>query len=279
MKSGLGKVVALVVVAAAAVLGYLYISREEAAAPEATPVAAPSPEAAPAPMQGPQALGEIESAIRHPIESAQTGAGENPAQPLPALPESDGLITEALAGLIANTGLRDQLVVQDFIRRIVVTVDNLPGEQLPLSRSPVKPATGAFVVNSEADGMLISPENAVRYQPYVALAEAVDSRRLVALYVRLYPLFQSVYEELGYPNAYFNDRLVAVLDHLLAAPEVTRPIRLVQPKVRYRFEDSRLEALSAGQKIMIRIGPDNARRLKAKLREIRTLVAGQALPN
>ncbi len=277
MKSVLSRVVALVAVVAAAALGYFYLSGEEAKVPESTSVAAPNPEPAPVLEQGPQASGEIESAIRHPIESA--GAAADASAPPPALPESDALITEALASLIADTGLRELFIVQDFIRRIVVTVDNLPGEQLPLSRSPVKPAVGAFTVSTELDGTFISPENAARYRPYVALAEAVDSRSLVALYVRLYPLFQSVYQELGYPDAYFNDRLVAVLDHLLAAPEVTRPIRLVQPKVRYRFEDSRLEALSAGQKIMIRIGPDNARRLKAKLREIRTLVAGQAPAN
>ncbi|TDN56249.1 DUF3014 domain-containing protein [Azoarcus indigens] len=278
MNSVLGRVVTVAVVAAVAALGYFYLSREEARAPESTPVAAPNPEPAPAPVQGPQASGEIEPAIRHPIESAGAEVADASAPPPPALPESDALVADALASLIADTGLRDMVVVQDFIRRIVVTVDNLPGEQLPLSRSPVKPAAGAFMVSTEPDGTFISPENAARYRPFVALAEAVDSRRLVALYVRLYPLFQSVYEELGYPNAYFNDRLVTVLDHLLAAPEVTRPIRLVQPKVRYRFEDARLEALSAGQKIMIRIGPDNARRLKAKLREIRALVAGQA-PN
>ncbi|MEJ2700374.1 MAG: DUF3014 domain-containing protein, partial [Desulfuromonadales bacterium] len=59
------------------------------------------------------------------------------------------------------------------------------------------------------------------------------------------------------------------IDHLLAAPEVQGPIRVVRPSVRYKFADPDLEALSAGQKILIRMGPDNAAKVKAKLREIR----------
>ncbi|HKO66785.1 MAG TPA: DUF3014 domain-containing protein, partial [Burkholderiaceae bacterium] len=57
-------------------------------------------------------------------------------------------------------------------------------------------------------------------------------------------------------------------------PDVKAPIVLVQPKVLHQYADPELEALSAGQKAMIRVGPDNASVLKAKLREIRYRVAG-----
>ena len=50
--------------------------------------------------------------------------------------------------------------------------------------------------------------------------ESVDTGRLAALYVRFYPLFQQAYRDLGYPNGYFNDRLVEVIDHLLVTPEI-----------------------------------------------------------
>jgi DUF3014 family protein len=89
----------------------------------------------------------------------------------------------------------------------------------------------------------------------------------------LYPLFQQAYQELGYPKKYFNDRLVQVIDHMLATPSIKEPVALVRPKVLYEFEDPELEDLSAGQKIMIRIGPENAAAMKAKLREIRQELA------
>ncbi len=74
---------------------------------------------------------------------------------------------------------------------------------------------------------------------------------------------------MGYPSAYFNDRLIEVIDHLLAAPEVKDPVSLVQPAVRYEFADPALQSLSAGQRIMLRMGNANAMKVKAKLREIR----------
>jgi hypothetical protein len=92
---------------------------------------------------------------------------------------------------------------------------------------------------------------------------------LLSRYARFYPFFQEQYENLGYPTRYFNDRVVEVIDHLLATPEVEEPARLVQPRVLYEFTDPRLENLSAGQKILLRMGRTNQLKLKAKLREIR----------
>jgi len=43
----------------------------------------------------------------------------------------------------------------------------------------------------------------------------------------------------------------------------------VQPKVFYEYADPKLEVLSAGQKILLRMGSANAEQIKAKLREIR----------
>lgn len=123
-------------------------------------------------------------------------------------------------------------------------------------------------------GAAAAQGNAARYAAYVKLVRAVDAAKLVSVYVGFYPLFQQAYEELGYPKAYFNDRLVEATDDLLAAPELAGPIKLAQPGVLFEFADPDLEARSAGQKIMIRMGRDNAVQVKAKLREIRQLVTG-----
>jgi hypothetical protein len=111
----------------------------------------------------------------------------------------------------------------------------------------------------------------------VQLIEAVDAQKLAAAYVRLYPLFQQTYQDLGYPKGYFNNRLVAVIDHLLAAPESEGKIMLVQPHIFYKFADPTLEALSAGHKLMLRIGNENAAVIKKKLREVRSELVSDAV--
>jgi hypothetical protein len=82
---------------------------------------------------------------------------------------------------------------------------------------------------------------------------------------------------LGYPNGYFNDRLVEVIDNLLATPESKGPIELVRPNVMYVYADPALEARSAGQKLLIRMGPENAKAIKAKLSELRAVIASGQL--
>ena len=163
----------------------------------------------------------------------------------------------------------------NLIRRIVATIDNLPREKVAARLVPVKTVAGPFLADGVEENRTIGERNSVRYLPYVRMAESVDAGKLVALYVTHYSLFQQAYRELGYPSGYFNDRLVEVIDHLLAAPDVNAPIRLVQRKVLYEFSEPELESRSAGQKIMIRIGPENAARVKAKLREIRRGLIGQ----
>ncbi|MEE9411600.1 MAG: DUF3014 domain-containing protein, partial [Methylococcales bacterium] len=111
-----------------------------------------------------------------------------------------------------------------------------------------------------------------RYLPLVKLTESVNVDQLVSIYIRFYPLFQQAYEELGYPSDYFNDRLIEVIDHLLSSPRVTQPIKLIRPRILYRYADPDLEKLSSGQKILIRMGPDNADRIKKQLRKVRELL-------
>ena len=105
----------------------------------------------------------------------------------------------------------------------------------------------------------------------------LEMEQFVKLYMRFYPLIQEAYDALGYKNRYFNDRFIFVIDHLLKTPEVIGTIQLVQPKVFYEYADPALESLSAGQKILLRIGPANMAILKAKLVEIRKGLAAPQL--
>ena len=199
-------------------------------------------------------------------------------KPLPALDVSDSTMKNALGGLFSDQTLIELFQLQDFVRRIVATVDNLPRNKVALRLIPVKRAGGKFLVAGKDGSLAISALNAARYALHLRLAAAIDTGKLVALYIHFYPLFQQAYQELGYPKGYFNDRLVDVIDHLLAAPEVKAPVKLVQPNVFYLFADPELEARSAGHKLLMRVGSDNASMIKAKLSDIRSELTRQA-PN
>ncbi len=189
--------------------------------------------------------------------------------PLPALADSDSFVLDAVAGLVGNKSLMKFFHTDRVIHNIVATIDNLPGRRAPMHVMPIERAPGTFITAGTESDPVIDPKNAARYAPYVKIAVAVDPKKLVGLYMRLYPLFQQAYEELGYPKKYFNDRLIAVLNELLAAPNIKEPVKLVQPNVFFQYADPDLERRSIGQRIMMRIGNKNEALVKVRLREIR----------
>jgi len=197
--------------------------------------------------------------------------------PLPPLDESDSYFELELGNLFGS-GIAEMLVNDALIEKFVVTIDNLTRPNVAERVRPVDPVSGPFLIDGQ-DGsgqFTINPANYDRYDLPVTMLSRVDRDELVALYRRFYPLFEEAYRNLGYPDAYFNDRLVEVIDHLLAAPEVEEPISLVRPHVLYEYEDPDLEALSAGQKLMIRIGSEHAIAVKQVLEEIRERITETA---
>lgn len=252
--------------------------QETAPAPAATAPQAPAVNpVAPTPVPTPP---PSEPAIQHPVEPQEP----KPRATLPPLDESDDHIQGLLLELL---GKRAPYFVSfnRFARRFVTTVDNLAKEQASPQMWPVNPMTGAFEAEVRTEGTVPTARNTARYTAFVQFADAVDARKAAAIYRRLYPLFQQAYEDLGTGGPkYFNDRLVAVIDHLLQTPDVSGPIKVKLVEVKgapgaqnrpklFQFEDPKLEGRSAGQKMLLRMGKDNADRLKAKLRELRSHVA------
>jgi len=261
-----GSVVLAVIAVVAIALAALYLKHRKAAqAPAAAP---PATSVAPAASSPPP--------VSHPIEQALAPAAATTAPPPPPL-QSDEDAVQALGTLLGgNAGAL--LVPEQLVGRIVATVDALPRRAVAPVLMPVHPPRGAFTV-AEAEGRVtMDARNTARYAPYMAVLAQADPDALVAWYVRAYPLFQQAYQELGYPHGYFNDRLIVVIDDLLAAPTPAQPPLLQVSRGYYRFVDPSLEALSAGQKLLLRLGPDNAAQVKAKLRVVRAVLVGRTLP-
>ena len=220
------------------------------------------PALAPADVPSPP-VAITEPAIQYPVP-------ENLEKPLPPLQQSDSEALAALADLFGAKAVKQFFLPQEVIRRFVVTMDSLPRDVISAQLQPTKRVGGRLRTDGKSGTLTLAQANFQRYTPFISLAERVDTKIFLAAYTGFYPLFQQAYRDMGYPNGYFNDRFVAVIDHMLKAPQSEGPIVLIQPHIFYKFEDSKLESLSAGHKLMLRIGNENAARIKEKLREIRS---------
>lgn len=252
----------------------------------ATPLARATDPTPAAPRPSPSAPA-IPAQIQHPIEAITVPPTPN-KEPLPPLASAERYVKQALTAVLSDADIARFLQLDDFVRHLVVTVDNLPREQAPALIWPVNPIPGHFSTKPGDDShpvgpTTIHPNNSARYSAFVSFVESVDTAKAVALYVRLYPLFQQAYVELGYPNGDFNTRLVAVIDHLLITPlmlgplvvervDVKGPYPALRPWVSYQFVDPALAQLSAGQKMLLRSGSANQQCLLNKLRDFRALL-------
>ena len=204
----------------------------------------------------------------------QTGAqaGKRRVQVAPA-DAGEAAVNKELAKNWPLAQLRKYFNLQEQARRLVITVDNLPREHVPSQLRVTRGVPELLRVKKEGETITLDPSNYERYDRIIGYVEKMDARKIGRLYAKFYPLLQRTYEETGFPEERFHDRVLAALDDMMDAPRPTGPIRLVQPKVLYRFEDDHLENLSAGQKIMIRVGPDNAARLRKVLARVRAAIA------
>lgn len=243
------------------------------------------PAAEPAPEVGPVAPLTVAPAVsdgppppmEHPLQIMPEAPTEEPAAPL----DPDAAAQQGLTAVF-GAAIADWLISDQLARRLVATLDNLPRSTSVEKQRPLRPPATAFQVEREQldatsgeERILISPANSTRYDALIALLANTDAATAATVYRRIYPQLQAAYEDLGYPGRYFNDRVVAVIDHLLATPEPEGPLLLEQPKVLYHFADPDLEARSAGQKLLLRIGTGHARVVKRKLGEFRALIATQ----
>lgn len=274
-----------VIVAGAAIVtaiaALLFWRQQQPGAPQPPIAQAPPPVIAQPVAPPPLPPASAPSGPLHPIEAAAIAASSPAATPMN--------VEDALIELLGRKEVLSAVQTDDFPRRFAATVDNLGRASASPRLWPVNPTPGRFTTQTRGDVTTISADNGRRYTPFVLLVESVDMRHAAATYVHLYPLIQKAYEDLGFPSRHFNDRLVEVIDVLLATPEIEAPLKVVlptisgpvlpdRPWVLYEFDAPELKALTAGQKILLRMGPVNERRLKAKLAEIRGLVTKAQTP-
>lgn len=278
-------VVACIVIAAAGVAGWyardFWLQRETA--PMQTPSAAA---VSPAPV-----LSDTQPVVQ--ASESETAAAEEavavtgPRHPMAAAeisvqPQEFTLDRLALEWL-GQPALKF-LVTPGLAQHVVATIDNLPRSHAAPRLWPLSPVGGKMVLEEGVQGLQIAPANSARYDAVVDFVTGIAPAQAAAWYRQAYPLLQTAYEELGYPGKYFNDRLVEVIDHLLLTPEpaVAPAVKLVQvqgeiapqqPWLRYEYADPQLQSLSAGQKVLLRLGAEHRQRLKAYLRELRAQVA------
>ena len=195
---------------------------------------------------------------------------ETPAEivELPSLNDSDTFVLEGLRTLQNGAALMRVLADEQLIRSIVVFVDNISRGEFPQTNLPYKRIEQEMSVRNIDDNLFVMEANShERFNRLVDSFVAVDTEQAMILYRTLQPLFQQAYAEIGSRNVNFDDTLRSAINAVLRSPNVEGPYQLVKPSVMFLYADAGIENMEAMQKQLIRIGPENTEKLKAKLRQ------------
>jgi hypothetical protein len=211
------------------------------------------------------------------MDDGQLDQAEKPEQasrqpPLPGLAESDEPVRQVLSDLLGDGFVARWVKPEFVISRTVATVNNLDGDAPALKTWPLAPLDSEPLTEQQpgSETLLWTPGNAERYAAMVSPLQTVSPDEAAQLYGRYYPLFEQAWDELGESEPYFNDRLIDVIDHLLATPAVELPFEVVPYEGRLHFADEALQEASWGRKLLMRMGPEHAGRVKAWLRRFRS---------
>ena len=246
---------------------------------EPEPVVTPEPE-----VTEPEVTTPEEPEVFEPTQPAPTVEIEEKDEveplPEPVEPEPEPLDTSdpaVKASLIESSSASEEtvnrmLVDEGLIQRFVVSVTNLANDEMAPNHQLLTPPEQNFRVYSQAGKQWIDAASYKRYTPYVDMLESFNNEALLNIYGIYKDDIQAKYAEIGSPDQDFNSVLLEAIDQLLDTPEVPVPVEVYTGSVAYKYADDRLESLNEPQKQLLRTGPDNMRRIKAKLRELKVLV-------
>jgi hypothetical protein len=168
----------------------------------------------------------------------------------------------------ASPLLAKWLDTENLARQVVVLVEGSAGDGLPFRfLTPLRPA-GAFSVVTRNGRTTIAPDSYARYDAMAGVIAAIDPATVVRVYRTLSPRLEEAHGELGQGDRTFDQTLGESLRRLAETPIPDGPVAVTPRGGVYGFADPRLEALSPAQKLLLRSGPANARRVQTQLSAI-----------
>lgn len=202
------------------------------------------------------------------VKPREETVGEEAPLPLDVkLDESDKTVRELAKILSSNPTFAQWILTKDIIRKFVAAVDNIANGESPRAHVTFFKPKGKFKIEWKGGSAYISSDSFARYDAVADVFASLDTGGCIRLFRQLKPAIQEAYAELGYPGMDFEQTLKKAITELLKVPEPDMEIEVEKKVVTYVYVNAAFEGLSDAQKHLLRMGPDNVRKIQAKLKE------------
>ena len=187
---------------------------------------------------------------------------------LPPLDESDPAVRELVGKLSSHPTVAAWLTTDGLILNFVVVTSRIANGDTPVVELKAVGPVPRFAVRTSGDTPYIDPASYRRYDRYAEAVAALDARGVARLYATLKPRVTDAYGRFGPGKDNFDAVLERAIVELLRVPVVEGEVALEPHGIVYAFADPRLQEMSAAQKQLLRMGPQNVRAVQGKLRDI-----------
>lgn len=201
------------------------------------------------------------------IENMEEAEPQAPA-PL-TLAEGDVILRQQLSAAGADAKLNKVVGGEHPLDLTAALIDGFGRGIILRKMLPLEKPKEAFIPDQDGSSLYMSAASYKRYNGYTDAITALNTSVLVEIFHTLRPLYQQAYDQLGLDPEDFDNAVIRTLDLVLATPDISDPIALKPKSVVYVYADPALESLPALQKQLLRLGPDNLRRIKQQARVLR----------
>lgn len=261
-QAGVIVVLLLVIAGGVVLLTGIWPPKEE----PAPTVTAPPPEPPPSPI-----MTAIEEPAPEPSEPPPPPP-EPVEDPLPRLEESDDAVRDAVGDIPLGTAGQQYLIPGNIIERSASLIYLMAQGDVPYKLLPVSRPKAAFPIRDDGTQVVTDPAGFERYDALTQWLQSLDLESLLSSLEWFIPLFKEAWSYYGEDPAAFDMAVVITLDLVIATPEIDlSEARLTRKEAVWIFEDPAIEGLAPIQKQVLRMGPENAKILKAKAAEARGL--------
>jgi hypothetical protein len=181
---------------------------------------------------------------------------------------TDPRVRDLLGGLSSDAEFLRWLSAEDLARRFTAATNLVAEGQSPRLPLSFMAPNGGFRAAKRSGRTVMAPESHARYDGVARAVASVDAKAAQRVYQELKPLLDAAHAEIAPTGQRLEQSLAQAIGRLTRVEVPRGPVELTPRGALYAYADPNLEALGAAEKHLLRMGPENMRKVQAKLSEL-----------
>lgn len=198
--------------------------------------------------------------------------------PAPVVTEAtaDDYAREIVDAFNGGKALKQFVAGNYVVERTVAIIDALRRGEVPYKLLPVAKPANAFPISDNGLRVTMDPAGFSRYDRFANWVNSLKVDAIVAAFNDYESVATTALSNMGVTDFDVRGAALAATTQILATPTLPDDVELMRNEANWVYMDPELESLTALQKQVLRMGPENAELVQQKARELRGALLGDA---